>query len=80
MTMIKVRKLTVTYSVRFRRWDTVCFPEIRLTGKWLEEMGFKEGQKIEVSHVDDQIIIKHLKQDDPDQKIIGVRKSKQLLQ
>ncbi|HWY11361.1 MAG TPA: SymE family type I addiction module toxin [Bacteroidia bacterium] len=32
-------------------------PEIRLTGKWLEKWGFKTGNLISVSNVDNGVII-----------------------
>lgn len=35
----------------------VVFPEIRLCGKWLQEMGFSCGQSITVRHKKNKIII-----------------------
>ena len=35
----------------------VFFPEIRLCGKWLQEMGFICGQSITVQHKKNKIII-----------------------
>jgi toxic protein SymE len=33
------------------------FPEIRLSGKWLEETGFKMGQVVIVRHEKNKIVI-----------------------
>ena len=35
----------------------VVFPEIRLCGKWLQDMGFSGGQSITVRHKKNKIII-----------------------
>lgn len=35
----------------------VIFPEIRLCGKWLQDIGFKYGQQIIVKEEDNKIII-----------------------
>lgn len=35
----------------------VIFPEIRLCGKWLREMGFDCGEKVTVLHEKNKIII-----------------------
>lgn len=35
----------------------VLFPEIRLTGKWLRDCGFKSGQEIEVSTEANKLVI-----------------------
>lgn len=50
----KTRRLKV-YDKILRRGGncmygySVTFPEIRLTGKWLQDCGFQPGQRIEVS-------------------------------
>lgn len=35
----------------------VVFPEIRLCGKWLKDIGFECGQSVTVSHEKNKIII-----------------------
>lgn len=42
------RKLKIHSKFRIRRWDHTTVPEIRLEGRWLEEMGFKEGQCVKI--------------------------------
>jgi toxic protein SymE len=36
---------------------SVVFPEIRLCGKWLHDIGFKCGESVTVQHKKNQIII-----------------------
>jgi toxic protein SymE len=42
------RKLKVYSKFRSRRWDNTTVPEIRLEGRWLEEVGFKEGKRVKI--------------------------------
>ena len=35
----------------------VCFPEIRLCGKWLKDMGFHCGKSVTVRHEKNKIVI-----------------------
>lgn len=43
-----IRKLKIHSKFRTRRWDNITVPEIRLEGRWLEEVGFKEGERIKI--------------------------------
>jgi toxic protein SymE len=42
------RKLKVHTKYRSRRYDWITVPEIRLEGKWLENLGFKQGQTVSI--------------------------------
>ncbi|WP_409014323.1 SymE family type I addiction module toxin [Dyadobacter sp. CY326] len=42
---------------RSSRWNSKFVPEIRLCGKWLENMGFGSGERIQVRLENDRIII-----------------------
>jgi toxic protein SymE len=42
------RKLKIHSKFRTRRWDNTTVPEIRLEGRWLEEVGFKEGERVKI--------------------------------
>jgi toxic protein SymE len=44
--MEKLRKKKVYTKFRNRTYDNITIPEIRLEGKWLEKLGFKQGQHI----------------------------------
>jgi toxic protein SymE len=46
--MIKPRKLTIYTKFRQNGRDYTTIPEIRLEGKWLEKLGFMQGQKVKV--------------------------------
>jgi toxic protein SymE len=35
----------------------VVFPEIRLAGKWLQEMGFSAGQTVHLEYSENRIVI-----------------------
>jgi toxic protein SymE len=52
------RKLSV-YTKHFRRAykNFIIFPEIRLCGKWLRDIGFDCGQPITVRYKENKIII-----------------------
>jgi len=47
------------YEKFLRRGDfkVVAFPEIRLCGKWLHELGFEAGQQVTVKHVKNKLVI-----------------------
>lgn len=42
------RKLKIHSKFRTRRWDNTTVPEIRLEGRWLEEAGFKKGERVKI--------------------------------
>ena len=48
---MKTRKLKTYYNKDSR-------PQIILQGKWLEDLGYKIGDKIEVNIIKDKIVIK----------------------
>lgn len=52
------RMLTVGYKFQNRAFQQmVMIPEIKLTGKWLKESGFEEGQYVKVIVEDKMLII-----------------------
>jgi toxic protein SymE len=57
MTMKKTRELTVYTKYRERRYDTIIVPEIRLMGRWLQKVGFKQGQIVKVEMHKGKLII-----------------------
>lgn len=48
MTMSKFRKLKIHTKYQTRKFGETKIPEIRLEGKWLEELGFKQGQIVKI--------------------------------
>lgn len=55
--MEKIRKLTVYTKFRERRYDTIIIPEIRLVGRWLEKIGFVQGQMVKIELQNGKLII-----------------------
>lgn len=53
MTMKKtLRKMTISYTQQETQYKTEPIPYIRIKGKWLEKLGFKQGQKINIQASD----------------------------
>ncbi|WP_035631741.1 SymE family type I addiction module toxin [Flavobacterium sp. CF136] len=55
--MSQFRKLKIHRKFRTRRWDNTTVPEIRLEGKWLERLGFKEGQIVNIEQKKNKLTI-----------------------
>lgn len=54
----KNRRLKISskyFSRAYRK--TVHYPEIRLCGKWLQELGFKKGQVIQIDCENSKLVI-----------------------
>jgi toxic protein SymE len=49
------RRLKIRSKFRQRTWETV--PQIKLEGRWLEHLGFKEGQIVEIEEEEEKITI-----------------------
>lgn len=58
------RKLTIGYKFQNRVFhQMVQMPEIKLTGKWLKQSGFEEGQQVKVIVQDKKLVIVPFDQD-----------------
>ena len=55
--MKKSRTLKIYPKIRFRTWDRITVPEIRLQGIWLRELGFKQGKQIKIEEHKNRLII-----------------------
>lgn len=53
----KERKLKIVPKYFTRRWQDAVFPEIRLAGKWLQDMGFKCGNFVVITQGENSITI-----------------------
>jgi toxic protein SymE len=51
------RTLKVQRLIRTTRWDCTKVPEIRLSGAWLEQLGFHYGQQIEVHTMQGKLVL-----------------------
>lgn len=57
--MKKFRILKIYSKFRYRKWrKDYIVPEIRLEGKWLQELGFEVGKEIEVKQQKDKLTIR----------------------
>lgn len=55
--MSKSRKLKIHTKYQARAYRGITIPEIRLEGKWLDELGFKQGQIINIEQEKNKLII-----------------------
>ncbi len=53
----KERKLKIVPKYFSRRWQDAVFPEIRLAGKWLQDLGFKCGNFVVITQSENAITI-----------------------
>jgi toxic protein SymE len=51
------RRLKIYTKYRSRRWGSTTVPQIKLEGLWLEQLGFKKGQEVDVEQTPDKITI-----------------------
>jgi toxic protein SymE len=58
MKQLKQRQLKIHRKYISRSYNRyVVFPEIRLCGKWLQDIGFNQGNFVTVEHQQNKIII-----------------------
>ena len=43
-----MKKIKIQPKHRRRTYDEIWIPEIRMEGKWLEKLGFKQGEHVKV--------------------------------
>lgn len=55
--MPKFKKLKIYTKYQPRRHGGVRIPEIRLEGKWLDALGFKQGQTVKIELADHKLTI-----------------------
>lgn len=52
-----------THRSKRRPADGARVPYIRLSGHWLEELGFREGDRLEITSGDDCLVLRNLRDD-----------------
>lgn len=57
MTVANLRKLKIYSKYQARTYGLTTIPEIRLKGKWLEKLGFKEGKSISIEQKKNKLTI-----------------------
>lgn len=55
--MGKIRKLKIQSKFEERIAGNITVPYIRIEGKWLESLGFKEGEHVQIEEEQGKIII-----------------------
>lgn len=55
--MKNIRKLKIHSKYQKRTYKDITIPEIRLEGKWLEKLGFKQNHTIIVEEMKNKLII-----------------------
>jgi|GEM_PF-1037407 len=55
---LKPRLLTVSRRISGSILTPSCFPELRLTGRWLEQSGFESGQQVIVTCEQNLLVIR----------------------
>lgn len=57
MTMSKSRKLKIYAKSQARAYCWITIPEIRLEDKWLDKLGFKQGQTVIIEQKKNKLTI-----------------------
>ncbi|MBS7255853.1 SymE family type I addiction module toxin [Flavobacterium branchiicola] len=57
MKKLAIRRLKIHPKHVSRSYSYVIFPEIRLCGKWLQDLGFKHGSFVTIEQLQNKIII-----------------------
>lgn len=53
-----VRSLKIQPKTRINTWSETTVPEIKLTGNWLENLGFKPEQRVTITTMNKLLIIR----------------------
>ncbi|RYG41579.1 MAG: type I addiction module toxin, SymE family [Chitinophagaceae bacterium] len=53
----KIKRLKIQPLIRCTRWESTTVPEIRLSGAWLEKLGFNCGERVEVRMSEGKLVI-----------------------
>ena len=52
-----MKKIKIQPKHRRRTYDEIWIPEIKMEGKWLEKLGFKQGEHVKVELKRKKLII-----------------------
>lgn len=62
------RTITISDSPQYLAKDGEYAPQIRITGKWLKEAGFKKGGKVKIEIIRNKLVLVPIKQKTPSNK------------
>jgi len=54
---MKARQLTVSSRISSAPFTNLCYPQLRLSGRWLEQSGFESGQQVIVTCRKNELVI-----------------------
>ena len=54
----EVRSLKIQPDIKFNRWSETTVPVIRLSGVWLDKLGFTPQQRVTVTTMNKLLIIR----------------------
>lgn len=54
----EVRSLKIQPTIKFNRWSQTRVPVIKLSGLWLQKLGFTPEKRVSVMTMDNLLIIK----------------------
>lgn len=52
-----MKKIKIQPKLRKRAFDEIWIPEIRMEGRWLEKLGFKVGEFIQIELKEKELVI-----------------------
>ncbi len=52
------KRIKIQPKAVLRKWDRINVPEIRLSGKWLEEIGFHYNRHVRIDYEKNKITIR----------------------
>jgi len=52
-----MKKIKIQPKLRKRAFDEIWIPEIRMEGRWLEKLGFKVGEFIQIEWKEKELVI-----------------------
>lgn len=54
----EVRSLKIQPIIKFNRWSQTTVPEIKLSGLWLDELGFTPQKRVTITTMNKLLIIR----------------------
>ena len=54
----EVRSIKIQPRFRENRYSTVNVPEIRMSGNWLQKLGFSKGRRVVITTMNELLIVR----------------------
>lgn len=62
------RTITISHGAQYLAKDREYAPQIRITGKWLKDAGFRKGCQVKIEVVRNKLVLIPVKQKTPSNK------------